>query len=69
MPCNSKLEWHVRHIWLMLCGVLLGSSIGHVLHTLFSLDMAFAKAVASCACIALAHWSASQTPYRGTNWF
>lgn len=69
MECTSKFEWHLTHVRLMLCGVLLGSSVGHVLHTFLGACLPLAQAVSSCGCIALAHWAASKTPYRGKNWF
>lgn len=69
MEPSSKFAWHLTHVRLMLCGVLLGSSVGHVLHTFAGADLKTAQALASCACIGLAHWAACKTPYVGENWF
>lgn len=68
MECSSKLDWHLAHVRLMLCGVLLGSSVGHVLHSFLGANLPIAQAVSSCVCIAMAHWAAGKNPYRGENW-
>ena len=69
MAYTSKLDWHLAHVRLMLCGVLLGSSCGQVLHALLGTSLPLAQTASCCLWIALAHWAVSKTPYRGKNWF
>lgn len=69
MEYTSKANWHLAHLRLMLCGVLLGSSVGHVLHALVQANLPMAQALSSCGGIALANWAARQNRYCGKNWF